>query len=585
MKVGLTLLVGLTVLAGFGYAQEADLPTLLHRAQAARDQENYQSAVQTYLAARKQFPNAVTPARELGDLYEGQKLYQLALEQYSVAVRLDPSDPKLRLAQAESLSYLDQYAHALTVLEEAFKKFPQNTSIAQALGWLYFKTGQNLKGTALIENVLKTTGPDQNLEMTLGTLYSGLYEYKPSRLHYLNAIALASGSSPAERHFRSICWYNLSLLEKNFNQNDLAFQDLQKSLDAENRATTWLALGELFQTQLDVPKAYNAFQTSAKTDETPLSFYDLALLDTQEGRLDQAMSEALSAQNFHDDSWIYDFGVTKAQFSRDMALLWRDLWKAKARSLELQPRPHWLDYFFWFTKKILWSLQAWYWDQRYKVFQVALAQAAENAGNRPESWSDYVLANRDHPEVSLKYLAKLRAFEVPLNPSALPSYLSEEGRIRHDPGLLEEAIGLFKTPEQEAEKVEAEMLLVENLKARGAPTTQWYPWLYRVWSRQPGALYSHGFFLPVVDVIWGGSAEAQTAWRRAFSDFADSLGWDAHPWDRPAVSYTLTLDLTNGRWLLLDAEGATVQEGNFSLKDKKEAVLTEILFRLYRRSP
>ncbi|NNM67342.1 MAG: hypothetical protein HKM06_04965, partial [Spirochaetales bacterium] len=55
------------------------------------------------------------------------------------------------------------------------------------------------------------------------------------------------------------------------------------------------------------------------------------------------------------------------------------------------------------------------------------------------------------------------------------------------------------------------------------------------------------------------------------------------PWDRPAVSYTLTLDLTHGRWLLLDAAGSPVQQGSFALKDKKEAVLTEILFRLYRR--
>ncbi|NNM68081.1 MAG: tetratricopeptide repeat protein, partial [Spirochaetales bacterium] len=492
MKVAGLFFVAFAVLSASVSAQEANLPALLHQARAALDQENYQTAVQTFLAARKQFPNSAAPARELGDLYEGQKLYKLALEQYSAAVRLDPGDPKLRLSEAESLSYLDQNARAITVLETALKDFPQNKNTAQALGWLYFKTGQNLKGTALIENILKTTGPDQNLEMTLGILYSGLYEYQNSRRHYLKAIDLAQGNSPPERHFRSICWYNLSLLEKNFNRNDLAFQDLQKSLDAENRAVTWLALGELFQAQLDVPKAYNAFQTSAKTDETPLSFYDLALLDIQEGQLDQAMAEARNAQDFHDDSWIYDFGVTKTQFSRDMALLWRDLWKAKARALNLQPRPHWWDYFSWFTKKVLWSIQAWYWDQRYKVFQVDLAQSAQKAGNTPESWSDYALANRDHPEVSLKYLAKLRAFEVPLNPSALPSYLSEEGRIRHDPGLLERAIALFKTPDQKAEMVETEMLLAENLRARGAPVSQWYPWLNRVWANQPGALYIHG---------------------------------------------------------------------------------------------
>ena len=50
--------------------------------------------------------------------------------------------------------------------------------------------------------------------MTLGTLYSGIYDYENSKHNYLEAINEALDANNS--HFASVAYYNLSLLEHSF---------------------------------------------------------------------------------------------------------------------------------------------------------------------------------------------------------------------------------------------------------------------------------------------------------------------------------------------------------------------------------
>ncbi len=560
------------------------LPALLSQAREAQTLQNYQTAVQAYLNARHQYPNAAEPAEELGKLYQSQKLYQLALPQFQDAVNLSPQQPEIRLNLAQNLSYLDRNSDAVKVLAKATKLFPRNVDIVQNLGWLYYKTQQCTLGVKLLEAFLANGHQNRNLEMTLGTLYSGLDDYSDSRTHYLQAIALALKENSSDRHFRSICWYNLSLLEKSFNHFDLAFQAIHQSLEAEDRSASWLALGELQQAQLQVPQAVQSYQRASKADETPLSTYDLAAIEGLSGHLDLAFASARQIENFKDDSWIYNFGVTKAQFLRDMAKLYRDLWTDKANAVDLTPRLTWGAWWSWLIHKITWSWWAWYWTQQYQQWELKLASQAEAGGNAPEAWSDLIKANIDHPEVALKYLQKLKAYEAEKNPSTQALYLAQEGRLKKSPTLLAQAIELFP-PEQIAEKVTAEADLIALLKAQGADVATWYPLVNQVFEKLPGILTNRGIALPVVDIIYGGTPADQKIWRHAVADFSEAAQWDARPYDRPGVAYTLALDISHseGIWNLYDGHGKSVLQGTFQRDQKKETALNDIYQNILRR--
>ncbi len=560
------------------------LPTLLSQARKAQTLQNYQTAVQAFLSARHQYPNAVEPAEELGQLYQSQKLYRLALPQFEDAVKLSPQQPELRLNLAQTLSYLDRNQDAVKVLTKAVELFPHNVDVVQNLGWLYYKTQQCPLGVRLLEGFLAKGYQNRNLEMTLGTLYSGLDDYADSRSHYLKAIALAPNRTAADRHFRSICRYNLSLLEKSFNHFDLAFQSIHQSLEDEDRSASWLALGELHQAQLQIPQAIQAFQRAAKADDTPLSIYDLAALEGLSGQSDLAFASARQIENFKDDSWIYNFGVTKAQFLRDMAKLYRDLWTDKGNAVDLMPRLTWGAWWKWLLDKITSTWWAWYWTQQYQQWELKLASQAEAGGNSPEAWSALIKANTEHPEVALKYLRRLRAYEAKKNPSTQALYLAEEGRLKKSPTLLAQAIELFP-PEQIAEKITAEADLISLLKAQGAAVAAWYPIVNQVFKKLPGLLSNRGIALPVVDIIYGGTPNEQKVWRHAVADFSDAAQWDARPYDRPGVAYTLALDISHreGIWNLYDEHGKSVIQGIFQRDQKKETALSDIYQNILRR--
>ncbi len=567
-----------------GRALGPGLPALLSQAKEAQTLQNYQTALQAYLNARRQFPNAVEPALELGKLYQSQKLYQLALPQFQDAVKLSPLRPELRLNLAQILSYLDRNQEAVQVLTKAAQKFPQNTEVLQNLGWLYYKTQQCSRGAQLLEAFLAKGIPNRNLEMTLGTLYSGLDDYQQSRQHYLQAIALATQNTLADRHFRSICWYNLSLLEKSFHHYALSSQAIHQSLAAEDRSASWLALGELQQAQLEIAKAAESYQRAAKSDETPLSTYDLAALEGLSGHLELAFASARQIENFKDDSWIYNFGVTKAQFLRDMAKLYRDLWRDKARAVDLTPRLTWSAWGLWLIHKITWSWWAWYWNQQYQQWELKIASQAAAGGNAPEAWSALVKANTEQPIVALKYLHQLKLYEAEKNPASQALYLAQEGRLKKDPSLLVKAIQLFPTDEG-TEKITAEADLISLLKAQGASQSLWYPLVNRVFQKLPGLLTNRGIALPVVDIVYGGSASEQQLWRHAITDFSESAQWDARPYDRPGVAYTLGLDIRPGEehWNLYDGKGKSVLQGVIQRGQKKETALEDIYQNILRR--
>ena len=99
---------------------------------------------------------------------------------------------------------------------------------------MYFKTHQLEKGEQLLLEALESYGPDRGMYMTLGTLYSGLYDYNNSKRFYLKAIEDALETD--DPYFASVAYYNLSLLEHSFYHFNSALRYTEESIRSSDRA-------------------------------------------------------------------------------------------------------------------------------------------------------------------------------------------------------------------------------------------------------------------------------------------------------------------------------------------------------------
>lgn len=547
-------------------------PTLLEEGRNAAAAENYQRAVELYRQAMEADPADPAPALALAELFSEKGLHDLALPVWQQVIRRAPGDLNSWLALAQTWSFLDDNAQSVRVLDGARERFPQSPEVTQALAWMLFKTEDFRRGIALVEAYIADHGTDRSLEMTLGTLYSSVFDYGLSRVHYLKSIELAPGSGAEERNFRSIAWYNLSLLEKGFFQFERADEAIRKSIDEEDRPAGSLAWGELFQGKRDFAEARRLYEKAVVVDETPLGRFDLARLYQQFGLIDEAEAQLARVEAHKDDTWIYNYGVTKDKIRRDLHELRADLHQSRFHLLDFRPRSSPWDWAVWAWDKAREALAWWYHDQTWKSLLVKLSESSLAVRNSPEAWVGLTLAHHDRPALALKYLALVRNHELPKNPRAQASYLIEEGVIRRDPGLLTYALSRAQIPWENEDRERALAVLADT-----DPTA--LSTLYRL---NAGGLAIRGRALPVRLGVFGDEGERQ-AWSRAWADYAGQTGWDARPGDRRGVEWSLDWRATTSGslWTLRDPEGLAVRTGQVPANADRLKALAGVFFQIH----
>jgi tetratricopeptide (TPR) repeat protein len=542
-------------------AAPAQGASLLEQGRTAEAAENYQRAIELYrqaLAADTADPAA---AQALAELFTSKGLHDLALPVWKEVVRRAPGTASGWVGLAQTWSYLDDNQESVKTLEAARQRFPVDPDVTQTLAWMLFKTENFRRGIDLVEGWVKEHGADRNLEMTLGTLYSSVFEYDLSRVHYLKSIALAPGRGSQEKNFRAIAWYNLSLLEKSFYQFDLADEAIRHSLAEEDRPAGTLAWGELYQGQRNFSEARRLYEKAAQADETPLGRFDLAGLFQEFGLLDEAEAQLGQVERHKDDTWMYNYGVTKDKVRRDLAELEAALHRSRFYALDFVPRATPWDWLLWAGAKVKEGLLWWYHDQTWKSLLVKLSDSSLAASNSPDAWVGLMLAHRARPPLALKYLYLVRDHELPRNPRSLGSYLVEEGVIRRDPAVLEQALTRLQAPWENEDRERALSALVQARQASGQ-SDQVRRLLGTLYSLNPGSLPGRGWGLPVRLAVFGDEA-GRRSWRRALDDYAGQTGWDAGWSDRAGVNWTLDLrtEPDEATWTLRDPEGQVARSG------------------------
>lgn len=550
-------------------AAQPSLDDLMRAGKKSAAAENFQQAIETWQQAKKLYPNSTEPSEALARLYSNRKLFALALEEYQFILTKKPADYETLFNVAETSGLLGQDAQSIRAFEQGLKLYPDDREFIQALAWMYFKAEEYQKGINLLQEAIKARGTNRNYEMTLGTIYSNLYEYELSRRHYTESIRL--GLRDGEQYFASIAYYNLSILDVTFYEHARAMESVEASLHLTERPSGHLALGELHQARMDFRKAVEAFEKADSGDDTPLSKFDLASLYAQFGYFELALAYLKKISEQKDESWMYNFGITKEKFQRDLHQLYHQVYEGQAAAADFDSKANPWEWLVWLWKKIQLWLLSWYHGSQFKELQITLAEKSLSTANNPQAWWSLYQANKAYPAAARKYLALARDFELSRTPKALPSYQHETGALEGNLDLLLKAVAGFDPVWQKEEA--AETLSDALPLARGRlPEDQNRQLVNALYKINPGALRQHGTSLPLQVNVFGSDQRAAAQAAEALRAFVSACGYDAAEKGRPGVEYTLNLNVgSDGTWrsTLRDGAGSSVFTFARKLEDKE----------------
>ena len=474
------------------YAQQ-DADWYYGRAQEAIEAENYEAAVRIVEEGKQRFPRNAELPLLLADLYYDKELYNLSLEEYRGAEQLQGEEYLTLIQISRCYGKLNQEQDSIATLKRILELYPDSITPIDDLGWMYFKTHQLEKGEELLLETLKDFGPDRGIYMTLGTLYSGLYDYENARKFYLEAIQDAL--TEEDLYFASIAYYNLSLLEHGFYNYNSALRYSEESIQMVDRAPPHLARGELFQSRLDFKRALSEYQTAMVKDSTPLSKVNLALLYQRFGMLELARRYVEEVLDLQDRSWMYYYGTDIKRHLQDVHEILADVYSGLARSGAAQPRVGILQVLKWIPRSVEYRLKAYYHRQKLRSYSLEVGRSYLLEGNHLDAYWEFYRANERYRQVALKYLGLTRDLEVQVAPHSLHYYQQEEGKIRGSRELLERSIqGLDPFWEREG-IFNALRELIPLLEVNSSSRRRE---LNRLYELNPGGLLQYGFALPLV---------------------------------------------------------------------------------------
>ena len=470
----------------------ASLDVLLQEAQEAIQKEYYQQALELLDQAAWDYPDSYEVPLLKGDLYNQKKLYNLALETFSEADRLNPGDYDILYRMATVLGRLNRNHESVKVLEALKEAFPESLDTVADLGWMYFKTFRFKEGEALLLEALDTFGGKPGLLMTLGTVYTGLYDYEKGVEYYQRSIDAALEGGWTD--FAAVAYYNLSLLNKGHHHFQEAQDNTRLSLDLAARSTGYTSLGELSLARMDFPGSLEAFTMAYQKDDTPLSLVNLAEFYWHFGMLDEAEAHLDQARNWKNDSWMYSFGIDPDRYLRDLHFLYGRIYRSQAHSRVRTPARGWGILKNWIYAG-LYRLKGWYHRRLFRSLNWRIGEDFEKAGHPFDADISHYNALEEYPLLAGEILRRAKDFEVSMIPESEPSYLFEEGRLRKDLPLLLLALEKLD-PLWEAQA--REEVLATLIPLEGGPAQQARDSLY---GMNPGAFLREGL---VFSVVWEG---------------------------------------------------------------------------------
>ncbi|MFP4364057.1 MAG: tetratricopeptide repeat protein [Spirochaetia bacterium] len=539
-----TALIFFTIVLVFsvGTQEEEGTPNwYLQQGRRAIDNENYEYAVRILEEGKSEFPGFSEIAILLGDLYDDQELYSLAIEEYLLAEQWGRNDFTLLMKIATTYGFLNMEEESIAYLERLLVRFPDNTQVIGDLGWMYFKTHRLGQGEALLSDALDRLGFSRSLAMTLATIYADMYEYDLSKEYYLLSIedAIDSGASV----FASVALYNLSLLEQAYYRFSEALEYTERSIAQEERSSGHIARGEIFEMRMDFQTAFEEYNAAVPLDDTPLSKIHLAWLHEGFGMTDAAFSYADEVYEASDMSWMYYFGTDTDRFYMERHELYRDLYENRYFESLYRPSSSMIDHFLRVFNIIQFKVLSIYHGYLYSNYCYTvgsdyLAEGSELNGN----WTLFE-GLTDFPAAANRFLTRAQERELAIIPASRPYYLFERGRLFQDTELLRQSVAEFD-PEWEAQfMTDALIELAQIFQDRGE-TEAAIRAVNRIFEINPGVLRTNGLGLTVdlnIQALQGNPEAVSLLFARYLTAYGLHIESTR---EYPDIRYSLVIGLT-----------------------------------------
>lgn len=485
-----------------GYAEQSKTNAeILSSAKEAIRAENWEAAITALTEGIQAYPADPSFHYELGVLYADKSLYESAFRELSAARSLGYKDPEIYSKLSDTAGYLNRDEEALVFLKQYLESRPDDVFAWSSFGWLCYKTNRLDEGIKALHGILDAHGPDGNLYVGLGNLYTAAFKYDEAKKYY--TLAIRSAEERKQPYLTSIYYYNRSILEEMFYNFDSAYADTTRSLEESARSSGYLMQGELELRRLDYKAALAHYMKALSVDSTPLAAMGLADTLLQAGYPDEAERYVTSVQEKGDLSWIANYGTTTDQFKADLYKLLRDINQYK-KNREKRTVIHSLSTLvskIWNISRF--SFSNWYFDTLFRIQNDTVAryyEKSEKAYNKITGQglyinSFYYLAFNKWQRMAKPYLVQAEAIETGHIPEAKPSYVYEHA-------LQERNVALFDTAIRTLDPIWERQYLVKALAERlklshpaEKPLSREYS--YRLFSLSPAALVFYDRSLPV----------------------------------------------------------------------------------------
>lgn len=412
---------------------------LLSRAESAISAENWEMAITALTQGITLYPEDPRFPYTLGTIYEREKLYKPAKKAYLAALSLGLSDtPELFEHLSSCYSYLNENESALEYLRTYLDLVPDDLYAWSNFGWLCYKTNKLEEGISTLVSTIEHYGPDGNLYVGLGNLYTSAFDYVNAKKYYTLAISYARENK--QNFLGSIYLYNRSILEEIFYNFDEAYEDTARSLRAASRSSGYLMQGELELRRMEFSAALSRYQKAYSLDSTPLAALGLADTLVQAGYVDEAEPYLNAITKRKDLSWIANYGTTPEQFKSDIHRIQRD----RYRILVSREKRHLVHNFStavykWYRLAKL-NVSLWYHDGLFKICNNKVGQFYKRGENPLYYNSFFFLSYDSWPSIARTYLDNAQKKEVSLIPQALPVYRYEQARITNDKNMYLDSV-------------------------------------------------------------------------------------------------------------------------------------------------
>jgi len=454
--------------------------------------ERWEKAVDLLRGGEKKYPKDERFPIALGDLFADRKLYGLAWEEFRAAEKIERNDPALLYRLATTAGRLNKDDYSAAYLERVVVLRPDDRDAVGDLAWMYFKLHRLREAERFLLDAIARLGKDPGFSMTLGTIYSDLYEYESSKKWYQAAIDEAKRNKA--RTFEAVAQYNLSILESKYYRYAEAFKRTGQSLEAADRSSGHLARGELYLKRLDFYKTYAEYERAYELDVSPLSKLNLADAYLAAGRLAEARSYAEKALSVTDLSWMFNYGTNLNQYKRDVHDILSETYDGLANLESSYPRPGIWDEAHELVLVLTYRARSAGHRALFHEYSRKAAALYASAGQPLASSLNYFDAFSDYRLRALMYLKEAQEIERSLVPAAAVLYELERGRMERSTRRIEASLRLFDPVWQKdltAKAYTALATLYPEGSAERADSAE------RLFALNRGSVRQHGVKLPV----------------------------------------------------------------------------------------